>query len=389
MNITDSTFTGNNATHGGAIYNNEALNVVGSNFTDNTATTNGGAIYNGSIITVTDSTFTGNNAIDYGGGAIYNDYTLTVTGSTFVNNKANYEGGAIFNRKTATVTDSTFTGNSVSEGNGGAIYNSDSLTVTGSTFSDNTATNGGAIYNNNNLIANSNTFFRNSAHEGGAISSEGDVELHFNRIVENTAEYGSAFYNSKGDVNATDNWWGSNDPEFETLIDGDANYSPWLYLTFSADPLSVPQGSTSTLTASFNQDTDGFTINQLDPANGHIPDGSPVTFTTTLGNVGSKSVEKYTFNGIATAILRADEAAGSAILGVLADSQPLTSTVTITSGSTDPNNNTNQSSTSNSVNAATTTSSTVGMQSTGAPIVPLALGILSVLGGLAATRKKQ
>ncbi len=44
------------------------------------------------------------------------------------------------------------------------------------------------------------------------------------------------------------------------------------------------------------------------------------------------------------------------------------------------------------VNAATTTSksgNTVGMQSTGAPIVPLALAVLSLLGGLAATRKKQ
>ncbi|MFA0834933.1 MAG: hypothetical protein ACC609_13130 [Methanobacterium formicicum] len=45
------------------------------------------------------------------------------------------------------------------------------------------------------------------------------------------------------------------------------------------------------------------------------------------------------------------------------------------------------------VNAATTTSTTsgntVGMQSTGAPMVPLALAILSIVGGLAATRKKQ
>lgn len=40
------------------------------------------------------------------------------------------------------------------------------------------------------------------------------------------------------------------------------------------------------------------------------------------------------------------------------------------------------------VNAATTTN-TVGMQTTGTPIVPLALAALSVLGGLVATRKKQ
>jgi len=45
--------------------------------------------------------------------------------------------------------------------------------------------------------------------------------------------------------------------------------------------------------------------------------------------------------------------------------------------------------TPSTVNAATTTSSTVGMQTTGAPIIPLALAVLSVLGGLVATRKKQ
>lgn len=58
----------------------------------------------------------------------------------------------------------------------------------------------------------------------------------------------------------------------------------------------------------------------------------------------------------------------------------------------DPTNNTNntQSTTSNVKAATTTTTSgnTVGMQTTGAPIVPLALTVISILGGLATTRKK-
>ena len=49
---------------------------------------------------------------------------------------------------------------------------------------------------------------------------------------------------------------------------------------------------------------------------------------------------------------------------------------------------------SSTVNAASTSTvnaalNTVGMQTTGAPLTPLALSIFSVLGGLAATRKKQ
>jgi len=63
------------------------------------------------------------------------------------------------------------------------------------------------------------------------------------------------------------------------------------------------------------------------------------------------------------------------LVSVIADDQTLNSTVTITPV----------------VNAATTTTSvkTVGMQTTGAPVVPLTFAVLCVLGGLIATRKKQ
>ncbi len=358
---------------GGAIYNLGNLTVNNCNFTQNQAI-RGGAIYNSGNLMVNNCTFS-NNQASIDGGVIWNyvnsgSSTCTINQSTFINNTANY-GGAIMNYDirgslTCIINQSTFTDNHAYY-NGGAIRNynfaegSLNYTIFQSTFTDNHADiNGGAIQNYN---------------EGSMICS-----INFSRFYNNTAtSRGNAIYNNGGSVNAENNWWGSNDPTFSTLITGEVDYSPWLYLTFSADPLSIPQGSSSTLTASFNQNTDGTNITQLDPANGHIPDGSPVTFTTTLGNVGSKSVLKYTFNGIATATLRADEAAGDAVVGLLADGQPLTSTITITPASA---------ATTTSVNAATATN-TVGMQTTGAPIAPLAIGILSVLGGLAATRKKQ
>ena len=40
-------------------------------------------------------------------------------GSTFTNNTASLQGGGLDNSGTATVSDSTFTGNSASSGNGG------------------------------------------------------------------------------------------------------------------------------------------------------------------------------------------------------------------------------------------------------------------------------
>jgi len=98
---------------GGAILNEGTLTVSNSTFSGNDAY-NGGAIFNeGGTLTVTNSTFSGNSAhLDGGGGAISNDYgLLTVSNSTFSGNQA-YNGGAIDNYDTLTVTNSTLLGNS-------------------------------------------------------------------------------------------------------------------------------------------------------------------------------------------------------------------------------------------------------------------------------------
>ena len=284
------------------------------------------------------------------GGAIVNVGTLIISNCTLTHNSAtsSKEGGnagAIYNYGTCTISSSTFTSNSENGGFGGAIYNSGNCTVSSSTFTNNTAYNGdgGAISNFGTLNVTDSTFTGNKATgssgsgRGGAIYNEifnqSLANVHFNRIVGNTATIGSAIYNYRGTMNATYNWWGSNNPNFSTMIseiDTDTlTYSPWLYMTFAAAPLSIPDGSTSTLTASFNQDYNGTTITQIAPVLGHIPDGSPVTFTTDLNNVGSKSVVKYTLNGIATAILRADETAGIAHVNGITDSQTLTTNVII------------------------------------------------------------
>ena len=374
---------GYSTTYGGAIYNQGDLTVTNCTFTNNTAEM-GGAINNynygagSATCTITDSTFTNNTANHFGGAINNNNYNeddhgdgsanCSVTGSTFTNNTANY-GGAINNYNygvgsaTCTVTGSTFTNNTAIL-DGGAIFNynvegSANCTITESTFTNNTANHfGGAITNVN-------------AGEGSA-----NCTANFNRFYNNTATTnGNAICNKHGSVDAKYNWWGSNDGPATGSIYGElAEYDPWLVMTYSANPTTIQQGSKSTLTADFRYDSNG---SFHDPALGHLPDGTPVTFTTNLGNVGSKSVVKYTIDGIATAILRGDEAAGEALTTANLDNQTLNSTVTINAAT---------------VNAATTsksTGNTVGMQPTGSPIVPLALAILSVLGGLITTRKKQ
>ena len=103
------------------------LNVTGSTFTGNQANDGAGAIYNSdfSALTVTRSTFTGNNA--GGGGAIMNNGNLTVTSSTLTNNtvtSSNGEGGAISNVGNATIQFNRIVDNTASQGND--IYNFDS-----------------------------------------------------------------------------------------------------------------------------------------------------------------------------------------------------------------------------------------------------------------------
>ena len=133
---------------GGAQLDLENLTVSGGrNVTDDF----GGGLYNeGGTLNVTDSTFSGNNS-DLGGGIYNNSGKLTVTGSTFSGNGAQV-GGGIFNGNTpggATVINSTFSGNFASN-SGGAISNQlggSSMDVTGSTFSGNSSgLFGGAIF---------------------------------------------------------------------------------------------------------------------------------------------------------------------------------------------------------------------------------------------------
>lgn len=378
LTVNNSIFNNNDARVGGAIYNSPyaTLNVNNSIFTNNAGKL-GGAIYNHGTSFVKSSTFTDNTAVR--GGAIFNlnyDQLLDVDNCIFTNNNALYFGGAIYNNDgNVTVKGSFFTGNSAPE-IGGAIYNEGILNVMGCIFTGNTANNGGAIYNWRTLTVTGSTFTRNLAtSRGGAIYiynrwGNAIANLNFNRIVGNTASEGSAIYNDGGTVDATKNWWGSNTSPAEKLF-GNVTYDPWIVMKLNPTKTVINGGTTTTLIANFHYDNRGV---YHDPANGHIPDGTPVTFKTNLGQVGSQIITKYTVNGIATAILKAWDTAGNPVSGTAyitatTDTQTLTSNVTILPV----------------VNAA---SNTVGMQETGLPVNYLILAVLMVISGLLVPKRK-
>jgi len=329
LTVTDCAFTGNTATdYGGAISNMGTLTVTGSTFNNNKANwSGGGAIYNDGTLTVTGSTFNNNTATTGYGGAIRSDDDLTVVGSTFTGNTASY-GGAIYNfgGGTLTVTGSTFTENTAQNG-GGAIYNTGTLTVSDSTFTGNTvATAGGAISNTGGtLTVTSSTFANNSALNGGAIFNYGTGYVNFCRIVGNTATNGNAIYNYGGNVDATNNWWGSNEPNFSSLIYGSyVTSDPWIVLTVTADPTTVNNGGTSQVAADLNHNSAGEDIS----SQGHVPDGIPVAFTATQGTVNPAS--SSLLDGSAASTFTAN-GTGTSTVTATVDGQPVSVNISITS----------------------------------------------------------
>lgn len=281
----------------------------------------GGAIYNeNSNITVTKCTFIGNNAYhtNYGGigGAICNQNPIgfILKDSTFINNTA-YTSGAIHNwglstgYYTGNIENCTFTNNNATR-EGGAIQNwgnqcSITLNITKSTFTNNKATVwGGAILNGG---------------YGSVI-----LNAHFNRFYNNTAPNSAAILNwNNRTVNAENNWWGSNNPDWNSLISG---FTPtnWVILTVTANPTNINNTQKSTITADFNHINGGG-----DLVGGHIPDGIPVNFSLINGPFGSLAPSKsYTHNGIASVLLKA-ASVGVQDVNATLDNQSTTTNITI------------------------------------------------------------
>ena len=306
--LSGCTFINNTANYGGAIFTDtHNVSLSGCTFTNNKASS-GGAICGdgGTISSLSGCTFTGNTATDrnFGGGAIYNWGTIvSLSGCTFTNNTAtNGAGGAIYNQAYAgngfcTITNCTLINNTANYG--GAIFNSGVLTVNGSTLKGNTAsTVGGVLYTNG-----------------------GTTTLNFNRIVGNNPNW-SEIYSVSKIVNANLNWWGSNDNPL-VYVNSNVNVTSWMLLHVVAIPNAILNGSNSDVTANMCFDN----INSYyDPVNGHVPDGTPVTFIGNLGSFNQPSTALV--NGIARSVFTANSA-GTGNIGAVVDDQTASASVTV------------------------------------------------------------
>jgi predicted outer membrane repeat protein len=309
---------GNTIEDGGGIANSGNLIIDSCTFNNNQGRY-GGAIDNWGTCTVTGSTFINNQGM-FSAGAIANPGTCTVTNNVFTSNNVTYDGGAIYSSGTCTVTNNVFTNNNASSG--GAIWSSGGCILTGCTFTNNHATGyGGAIFNQGTFTVTNNNFANNNAGAtGGAIINFGGDSssriVNYNRFYDNLI---NEIFSAGGSVNAMYNWWGSNnDPS--SKIGGSVDVSHWLVLSVNATPNLIKKNGTSTITSDLNHDCTGATVT------GHVMDGIPITFTTTLGTINSPL---STVNGVAAAILHGGILGGTADINASLDDQIMPTAVII------------------------------------------------------------
>jgi hypothetical protein len=166
LTITGGTFSSNQATRGGAIFNNSyyaSMNdSAGTLFSSNTASVDAGAIYNLGYLSVIRALFTGNasqsSVTDFSscGGAICNEGSAYINESTFTTNTTSGAGGAIQNYSSGYLylEDDTIVGNAASVSGSGLDIASTAVPVINNTIiAENTAIAGAANSDCNGCIA--------------------------------------------------------------------------------------------------------------------------------------------------------------------------------------------------------------------------------------------
>jgi len=171
------TISGNNATWILDVEPSKTVSLKALTIANGSASSNAG-IYNQGALTISNSTFSNNNATTIGGG-IYNTAagTLTIYNSSFSNNSAGTNaGGGIYNGGTLNVSNSTFSGNSAAWGSG--IYNQGTLNMMNTIL----ANSGGSedCYNIGLISTNTNNLIETNGPGGnmcGAPTVTGDPML--------------------------------------------------------------------------------------------------------------------------------------------------------------------------------------------------------------------
>jgi len=209
VTFSDTTFSHNSAYSGGGLNTNNGVfghvtvTIVDSTFDQNEARSGGGFSGTNTDLTITDTSFTGNEATYAGGGLLIGTGGATLTRVTVSGNSVTSgEGGgvAVSYYGSATFEDSTITGNtSLGEGGGIGTFGRTVLTLDGTTVSGNSAggSGGGVRALSSTLTVTDSTIADNVAVGfGGGIGLQGTVaQITGTTISGNEASlYGGGVY---------------------------------------------------------------------------------------------------------------------------------------------------------------------------------------------------
>ena len=273
-----------------------------------------------------------------GNGTIIQD--LIINGSTgnagiYINNSTDNQilrnnitsslnGIYLYNSTENVISVNNISNNSV---NGILISAGSDNTISGNKLTS-SASAGISIQNSNNNKVYSNTI---SSNQDGIYLNNSSTEVHFNQIVGNS-RYG--LYNQgNGTINATNNWWGSNNPIVSStspsdinIASGNVKYNPWLVLDIKSSTDRSDRNGTYynyTITADLTHNSAGNDTSSDDT----IPDDILIYFNSTLGTINTS---RSTKGGKAELKLNSTSA-GTANVSVTLDNQTVSTTVNITS----------------------------------------------------------
>ncbi len=305
-------------------------------------------------ITISNSLIQGNIAQDTGGGIFEGSFPMQVSNTTIQNNQAvdnpsvqgigqsggqQTGGGMSIAGPTVgqqTIVQSSTISNNTAGSQGGGIFTTAGIQITSSTISGNHAGSTGAGLFSNPLnettqVSGTNITQNVASGDGGGIqvdNANGNVfKMSFSRIVGNTGVHGNGLNNISAAVTATDNWWGCNLGPGNSGCDGTNNiataaFTPFLTLSNTPNPAAIIAAGTSTLTASFLQDSAN-TIFSPGTQNMNAFNGLPASFQNAINGTLSNSQTTIQPNGTATATFTGSSA-GAASADAVVDNATAT-----------------------------------------------------------------
>jgi parallel beta-helix repeat protein len=172
-----------------------------------------------------------------------------------------------------------------------------------------------------NCTINGNLITENLA---GICTDYSQVNVNFNSITANSAY---ELMNEYGNINATNNWWGSNNPQINIYnSNGSVNTSSWLVLSIDSSS-TVNSGGNASITADLTHNNLGQDTSTM----GHVIDNLPVHFTTSVGTITGTV---RTMGGRATDIINLGTLQPQTVnVSATLDNQTLSTQAVITPGS--------------------------------------------------------